>query len=494
MSWKTPLAKRLARAATARPGLLAQLLREPALLEAITGDDALLAGLLKRSAAARPDGRPAWFDAKAFAGRLTEEELRAELKRRLEKNELDAGALIGALVAAGLLKKHGPTPFLEHLSTKQLLEHAGPEKALDYVGMKKALELAGAEKAVRHFGAPALLEKMAHRDIAAALPMEKVLAHKGFDAVFDELARKQAALGEALASREELVKILFRDERILKTLLAEREFRDRLAIARSHDAAGKLAWPYPAVVCSYPRAGSNFLQSILLQSSGMNNQSIYGRKFLFKPEENTLTVKSHAPSPAYLQEEYARKVEWPERPERVILLQRDPRDVMVSFFEYTQTNRGIAIDQAQFLDGVDYFYASAIDPGNERKMYTASLTVAAAFREHVRTWFVERPAPLKCLVVRYEDLVQDAVAGFQRIFDFLELDCALAEAFLGVKVSLYSEGKRARGIAGGWRQNYATYKALIDSVNAKLAGEIETLGYAPLEEAGEALPEDAVEP
>jgi hypothetical protein len=477
MSWKTPLARKLARAATARPGVLSQLLRQPELLEAISGDDALLAQLLKRSESARPKERPAWFDAKGFARRLTQDELHSELIRRLHKKELDVEILFEGLIAAGLLEAVGPEPLLNHLSDKQILEHLGHEKLLGHLSARDLLDHVGIEKAMRHFGAPALLERLPKREIAAALPPEKALQYMGFDVLFDTLAAQKGGLPDALASRAELLKALFRDERILKSILAAREFRDRLAVARAHETAGRLNWPYPAVVCSYPRAGSNFLQSILMQSSGMNNVSIYGRKDLFKPSECVLTVKSHAPSPAYLEEEFARKVEWPERPDRVVLLQRDPRDVMISFFEYTQANRKITLDQAQFLDSVDYFYASTIDTESQRTMYTASLTVAAAFREHVRAWFVERPPELKCLVVRYEDLVENAEAGFQRIFDFLEVDCTLAREFLGVKVSLYSEGKRARGVAGGWRQAQETYQVLIDGVNAKLAEEIQILGY-----------------
>jgi hypothetical protein len=81
--------------------------------------------------------------------------------------------------------------------------------------------------------------------------------------------------------------------------------------------------------------------------------------------------------------------------------------------------------------------------------------------------------------LRYEDLVQDPWAQFQKAFDFLQIDCTLAEEFLRVKVSQYSgtrdEGQR--GKAGGWRGQQEKYAVLLDQVKQRFAEEIRLLGY-----------------
>ena len=150
---------------------------------------------------------------------------------------------------------------------------------------------------------------------------------------------------------------------------------------------------------------------------------------------------------------------------------------MISFYEYTQFNRNATIRQEDFLDDICFFYASMIDPGSKRTLDKAPMSILHAYRKHVRRWFVERPDDLDCLVVRFEDLTSEPERVFRTVFDYLDLDCSLAREFLDVKVSQYSQEKRTRARAGGWKEDYATYKTLVDAVNEKLNEEIKILEY-----------------
>ncbi len=272
-----------------------------------------------------------------------------------------------------------------------------------------------------------------------------------------------------------LERILVDDRSIVKTVQVQ-PIRSKLQVARARETAAKLPYPLPAVVLSYPRAGSNFLQSVLQGSSGLRCQSIYGQ-FTEGPQY-TLTVKSHSPSPPYLEDEWRRFLPGLDLPQKVIRLQRDPRDVMISFLEYAEVNRKTDIRQEEFLNEVDFFYASTIDREYRRACYKKGMTVAEAFKEHVRTWYVE-PVPdrYEILPMRYEDLVLDPQSAFGKIFDFLNLDCELAEKFLQIKVSLYSDTGRPRALVQGWRENMERYGPLIAMVEEQLADEIQILGY-----------------
>ncbi len=272
-----------------------------------------------------------------------------------------------------------------------------------------------------------------------------------------------------------LDKVLADDRAIVRTVQVQ-PVRTKLQVARARETAAKLPYPLPAVVLSYPRAGSNFLQSVLQGSSGLRCQSIYGQ--LTEGPQYTLSVKSHSPSPAYLEDEWKRLLPELDLPQKIIRLQRDPRDLMISFLEYTAANRKTDIRQEEFLNGVDFFYASTIDREYRRACYKQGMSVAEAFKEHVRTWYVE-PVPdrYEILPMRYEDLLLDAQTAFGKIFNFLNLDCELAEKFLQIKVSLYSDTGRQRARVQGWRENLERYGALIAMVQEQLKDEIRILGY-----------------
>lgn len=271
--------------------------------------------------------------------------------------------------------------------------------------------------------------------------------------------------------------ILCDDRAVVKTATLP-PVRLKLQLLRARETAAALPYPLPGVVLSYPRAGSNFLQSVLQGSSGLRCQSIYSP---FREEPDiTLTVKSHSPSPVFFEDEWRRRVPDHPLPEKIIRLQRDPRDVLISFLEYTEANRKTRIPQEEFLNQVDYFYASAIDQELLRAHYKQGMTVVQAFKEHVRTWYAEPvPGNYELLPIRYEDLVLEPKETFEKVFAFLNLDCELQEKFLRVKVSQYSDTGRARARIQGWRDNQDRYGVLIDMIQEQLAEEIQILGYEP---------------
>lgn len=272
-----------------------------------------------------------------------------------------------------------------------------------------------------------------------------------------------------------LGRILSSDPAIVRTATMQ-PVRWKLQLMQVRERAARLPYLLPAVVLSYPRAGSNFLQSVLQGSSGFRCQSIYGE--LAEGADTTLTVKSHSPSPAYFEDEWRRFLPDHPLPPKIIRLQRDPRDVLISFLEYTEANRKTTIRQEEFLNGVDYFYASTVDRDFRRSLYKQGMSVAEAFKEHVRTWYLETPPTCyDILPVRYEDLLLEPREAFQKIFDFLHLDCELSGKFLKVKVSLYSDTGRQRARLQGWRENQQRYGTLLDMVQEQLAEEIRRLGY-----------------
>ena len=209
-----------------------------------------------------------------------------------------------------------------------------------------------------------------------------------YTALVSKLPADQKSVDIILKDEALLERILSSDPAIVKTATLP-PVRWKMQLLRARERAACLPYLLPAVVLSYPRAGSNFLQSVLQGSSGLRCQSIYAP---FREDPNiTLSVKSHSPSPAYFEDEWHRLLPDRPLPAKIIRLQRDPRDVLISFLEYTEANRKTTIRQEEFLNGVDYFYASTVDRDFLRSLYKQGMTVAGGFQEHVRTWYVETP-------------------------------------------------------------------------------------------------------
>ena len=359
--------------------------------------------------------------------------------------------------------------FLNRFALKDVVEHCGVQETLAQFDSKTTLNFLGNEQLIAHLGTDALF---------AALEPAEIMRRSNLRELLGEMDPLGGQLAAYLEEHPEVVRTLSLHEEIVKHFLSNYEFRENLRILHGIERASKLPYTRPAVVVSYPRSGSNFVQSILTHSSGMRNVSIYGEG----PGslDPLLTVKSHALSPAYLQDEFLRLLNMEDAPERIVLIKRDPRDVMISFYEYTQKQRDVEISQEEFLKDVCFFYASTIDKTNSRNIDKAPMNILDAYKKHIRAWFTDRPASLNVHEIAYEELVLHPLDQFRETLDYLDLNLPVAESFLDVKVSLYSDKRSKRGQAMGWRSSQEKYAVLLEGVHRLLADEIDSLGYGEI--------------
>jgi hypothetical protein len=280
-----------------------------------------------------------------------------------------------------------------------------------------------------------------------------------------------------IAKDDEKRKIFLRE-------LGEREnFRSVLRVMHDQETLSKLTYALPTVTSSFPRSGSNFFQSVLRGSSGLQCISLYHSQY---PQEQVFNLKSHALTPAALRREFADMVPYElDYPEKIIYLKRDPRDVMISLYEFACFNhqREFALDE--FLGMNYYFVANPPGVRGVKNIYylpgPEACTVEEAFRlyhqSHIHA--AQHESPVDTLVLSYEAMVEDPQGAFDRAFAFLDLDCPLNPEFIHLKVSLYSDSTRKRGVAYGWRQpeTQEHYAPLLEQVNERLNDEIIALGY-----------------
>lgn len=297
--------------------------------------------------------------------------------------------------------------------------------------------------------------------------------------LIDRLVNRHFTVDDSTDSRSRRLAYLYR-----QLLGRSNGTTDPAILKQTRDFARNSSYRLPTYLVSFPRSGSNFLQSVLSASSGMFCCSQYGRLELHA--ESFLSLKSHAISPQVLREEILlfrpTDVIWPEK---IVVITRDPRDVMISFYEYVKSKRAVEIFQGKFLHGVDYRWAAFGNPADPichlltfpRNTVVQPLSICDAFRYFTKHWCASSDSDSAVLRVRFEDLALRPRQTFQQVFDFLDLDCELAEEAIDRKVSLHSTEKRERGKTDGWRQNTSRYGVLLDGVNEALSDEIKMLGY-----------------
>ncbi len=255
--------------------------------------------------------------------------------------------------------------------------------------------------------------------------------------------------------------------------------RNREKFEKAKAFSARASYKLPSFLVSFPRSGSNMIQNVLESSSGMRCCSLYSPRPL--DPASVLSFKSHALSPAYLTDEIARFYPELESPDKTILLQRDPRDVIVSFFEYVKTQKSINLNQSEFLHGISYEYAFNNNPSTVqshlRKVAIEPLSVSQGYRMHLQSWFLNHGDDPRILKVTYEGLVNDPQTAFAEVFDFLEIENQINLDAMEKKVSQYSSEERPRGVAHGWKKN-STHRQLIEQTEEAFKDLIPTLGYS----------------
>ena len=229
----------------------------------------------------------------------------------------------------------------------------------------------------------------------------------------------------------------------------------------------------PVYLMGFPRSGTNFLQNVVRNSSKRLINNMYN---LEDDPDAHLIIKSHAPSYPHLLGEVGQFAQGiSSLPGRFIIIWRDPRDMMISYYEFMKSRFGIEVAQADFLQATTYHRRQ---PGFEE------LSIEQAFRLFVSAWHKPNydvgDGGLQNRVainLRHEDVTGDPQTWFGRVFEFLGIDCTLAESALKVRTSQHSSVRENRGAVSGWKANADVFGDLIESTESLLGAEIDRLGY-----------------
>lgn len=186
-------------------------------------------------------------------------------------------------------------------------------------------------------------------------------------------------------------------------------------------------------IVSYPRSGNTWLRFILANLLHPEGVASFANIEALVPDihKNTDAVLRRMSGPRLLKSHAAFEPSYP----RVLYLCRDPRDVAVSDYYYLLTRSQLANESME--EYLDLFLQGQVGNG-------------VSWRDHVEGWWGSRPEADNLLLVRYEDMLDDAVGQLTRIVAFagLEQSTAAIEAAIQ-KASLRNmkESERVHGHA-----------------------------------------------
>jgi Sulfotransferase domain len=246
------------------------------------------------------------------------------------------------------------------------------------------------------------------------------------------------------------------------------------------DIAGRdlKVFPDDTFITSYPRSGNTWTRFLVANLMHPERPVTFANIETIIPDATALSSRAlkRVPRPRLIKtHEY-----FEPRYRRVIYLVRDPRDVALSLYNFRRKYRSLD-DSCP----IEQYVAERFVPGD----------LDVSWGEHVGSWLGTRMNRPGFLLVRYEDLLQDAPRELSRVGDFLGVAAgteALSQAIERSSANRLRElekveheawvttkGKRAdvpfiaEAVAGAWKQKLPEPSvALIESTWGHLMNSI----------------------
>ena len=246
------------------------------------------------------------------------------------------------------------------------------------------------------------------------------------------------------------------------------------------DIAGRdlKVFPDDTFITSYPRSGNTWTRFLVANLMHPERPVTFANIETIIPDATALSSRAlkRVPRPRLIKtHEY-----FEPRYRRVIYLVRDPRDVALSLYNFRRKYRSLD-DSCP----IEQYVAERFVPGD----------LDVSWGEHVGSWLGTRMNRPGFLLVRYEDLLQDAPRELGRVGDFLGVAAgteALSQAIERSSANRLRElekveheawvttkGKRAdvpfiaEAVAGAWKQKLPEPSvALIESAWGHLMNSI----------------------
>jgi hypothetical protein len=181
----------------------------------------------------------------------------------------------------------------------------------------------------------------------------------------------------------------------------------RMVTKRQPAARGLTVYPDDTFLVSFPRSGNTWTRFLVCN--------------LMNPDDpvNFAQLESRIPEIYYVTDRNLRAFRRPRiikshecfdpRYKKIIYIARDPRDVLISYYEF-QLKRRVISDDCSLEEFLPRFMESAVEPKT------------GCWRDHVVSWTATRGGQNNFLLLRYEDMIADTQKESTKIASFLGLD------------------------------------------------------------------------
>jgi hypothetical protein len=266
----------------------------------------------------------------------------------------------------------------------------------------------------------------------------------------------------------------------------------RVVTKRQPAARGLTVYPDDTFLVSFPRSGNTWTRFLVCNL--MNPDDPVGFAQLESRIPEIYDVSDRAlrafPRPRVIKSHEC----FDPRYKKIIYIVRDPRDVLVSYYEF-QLKRRVISDDCSLEEFLPRFMESEFEPKT------------GCWRDHVLSWIATRGGQQGFLLLRYEDMLANTQKESAKITSFLGLDSnpgriarAVALSSAGRMRQLEKEQSRQwretkktrqdkpfvrKAAAGGWKSTLP--ERCVIQIESAWGDVMRSVGYEPVT-ANEAVP------
>jgi hypothetical protein len=181
----------------------------------------------------------------------------------------------------------------------------------------------------------------------------------------------------------------------------------RVVTKRQPAARGLTVYPDDTFLVSFPRSGNTWTRFLVCNLINPDDPVNFAQLESRIPEIYDVTDRDLRafPRPRIIKSHEC----FDPRYKKIVYIVRDPRDVLISYYEF-QLKRRVISDELSLEEFVPRFMESEIEPKT------------GSWRDHVVSWTATRGGQKNFLLLRYEDMIADTPKESTKIAAFLGLD------------------------------------------------------------------------
>jgi hypothetical protein len=181
----------------------------------------------------------------------------------------------------------------------------------------------------------------------------------------------------------------------------------RVVTKRQPAARGLTVYPDDTFLVSFPRSGNTWTRFLVCNLINPDDPVTFAQLESRIPEIYDVTDRNLRafPRPRIIKSHEC----FDPRYKKIVYIVRDPRDVLISYYEF-QLKRRVISEDISLEEFVPRFMESEIEPKT------------GSWRDHVVSWTATRGGQKNFLLLRYEDMLADTQKESTKIASFLGLD------------------------------------------------------------------------